>query len=181
MVACLTGPPGVIENGDVALPTKLICAAVIAVAAIAAATFGGLELQQRAARSARARAEPWRQTSDWRGTKLQPVATGIPSTVLRAFAADPPAPRERKELFRQFLTHGSDYPCTGWYGTIELATANADGWKVTVKIGAHLKSLRGGIPHCPAMSSENWQVSRSGAARCLSCDAVGPFGVLWVD
>jgi hypothetical protein len=151
---------------------KFTWTAAIAVVAIGIGVFGGIEVSKRAARAARAAAEPWRQLPGWRGTTITSIVSS-PQPVIAAFKNDPPAPQERKAMFVSFLS-GTDFFCIGWYGSIDAVTPNADGWEASVKIGCRLKSSRGGVPFCPEVTTETWQVSKSGAARCIRCDAGSP-------
>src|SRR5580704_15290503 len=104
---------------------KFTWAAVIAVGGIGIGIFGGLEVSKRAARAARAAAEPWRQSPGWRGTTMTPNVLA-PQLVIAAFEDDPLAPQERKAKFASFLT-GKDFFCIGWAGSIGAVTPNADG------------------------------------------------------
>ena len=170
VAARLTELPHTVEDSDVKPATRLLCAGAIAVAAIAAAIFGGLELQKRSAREARARAEPWREAPDWRGTKVD-AALILPPPVSKAFADDPPAPEERKRPFAPVLDPSAPYRCVAWRGMIDRVTPTGDGYEVSIDIRAELP----GTWHFATMSaeawhvSETWHVSRAGGARCLKC------------
>ena len=162
-------------------------AAAVAVIATAIGVFGGIEISKRAVRAARIAAEPWRQSPDWKGTTLAPKVS-TPQRVVAAFENDPPAPEGRKAIFAEFLPGkkqpgsiiaGRKFRCVGWYGSLDSVTPNADGWEVLVTIGCHLKG--GGVPFCPSVSKETWQVSKSGTARCVKSDSGPLASIVMVD
>ncbi len=152
--------------------TKLAWGAALGLLAFAMALLG--EWSRYAPVRARARGEPWREAPGWKGTVVR-AWFAVPSPVLKAFAGDPPAPDERKELFGDFLPPSSRHRCLGWFGTIESVTPTADGYEASVSMMARLP----GTAFCSAAATETWQISPSGEARCIR--ATGKPGALFVD
>lgn len=151
---------------------KLAWVSAIAVVALALALLR--EWNSYAPQRARARSEPWRQKSDWTATIVH-AKFPIPAPVLKAFAADPPAPDGRKTLFAKFLDPSARHRCFGWRGSIDAVTPIGEDWEVSASIRAHLP----GTAFCSTLSIETWRISSSGEARCVKTSAKP--GALMID
>jgi hypothetical protein len=149
--------------------------AVAAVVSIGIAVFAALETSRRAAIAARAIAEPWRESPDWRGTSVVSKLT-IPPQVCKAFKDDPPAPEERKAMVADFPPWFAKHRLLGWNAAIDAVTPSAEGWEVDVKVGVTM----GFTAFTPSHTVETWQISKGGNARFVKCSGTTA-GFLTVD
>jgi hypothetical protein len=150
-------------------------AAVAAVVLIGIAVFAALEASRRAAIAARAVAEPWRESPDWRGTIIFSELT-IPPQVREAFTDDPPAPEERKAMVARFPPWFARHRLLGWKTTLDAITPNAQGWEVDVQVGVKM----GFTAFTPSHTVETWQISKGGKAQFVKCSGTHG-GILVVD
>lgn len=133
---------------------------------------GGAERRRRAYEEAARRALDRYNT--WQGTSAA-LSQGalIESregyeTVLRVFNADPPAPQGRLREFSGYVGENPEYKVVAWGVRIDSVTPDGrGGWKATVRVGATLATLRGGVPFTPYETLETWQIDNDGSAKAL--------------
>lgn len=137
---------------------------------------GGAERRRRAyeeeARRALDRYNTWQGTSTALSQGALIKSREGYETVLRVFNADPPAPQGRLREFSGYVEENAEYKVVAWRVGIESVTPDGrGGWKATVRVGATLAALRGGIPFTPYETLETWQIGKDGTAKALDVRA----------
>jgi len=122
----------------------------------------------------------------WQGTKVVVVPDGARPETNRAtyekiagvLSADPVAPRDRSEMFANYLNGTSEFKCVGWHASIMAIIPQDDDWETTVHVRPHLERERGSSVFTPHTSVETWILSEKGELRFVKAveqDNIGVF------